>query len=82
MRLFLPCRKLPAFLPCCIYPSHSLQHIQLRLDIFPRRQRATLLALSYKDAKLYDAPFQDVHEHLILFHIIPHRSMRSPLHLP
>lgn len=69
------------FLLRCMHLPYSLQHIQLRLDIFPRRQRAAFLALSYKDAKLYDAPFQDVHEHLI-FHIIPHRSMRSPLHLP
>ncbi len=58
----------------CMHFPYSLQHIQLRLDIFLRRQRAAFLPLSYEDAKLYDASFQDVQNHLILLHILPHCS--------
>lgn len=53
---------------------YDLPNIQLRLDIFLGRQRAALLPLSYEDAKLYDASFQNVQEHLILLHVVPHRN--------
>ncbi|HJG35393.1 hypothetical protein, partial [Desulfovibrio piger] len=53
---------------------YNLPNIQLRLDIFLDRQRAALLPLSYEDTKLYDASFQNVHEHLILLHVVPHRN--------
>lgn len=53
---------------------YNLPNIQLRLDIFLGRQRAALLPLSYEDAKLYDASFQNVQEHLILLHVVPHRN--------
>lgn len=53
---------------------YDLPNIQLRLDIFLHRQRAALLPLSYEDTKLYDASFQNVHEHLILLHVVPHRN--------
>ena len=39
---------------------YNLQNIQLRLNIFLHRQRATFLPLSYEDTKLYDASFQNV----------------------
>lgn len=52
----------------------DLPNIQLRLDIFLGRQRAALLPLSYEDTKLYDASFQNVQEHLILLHVVPHRN--------
>ena len=53
---------------------YDLPNIQLRLNIFLHRQRAALLPLSYEDAKLHDASFQNVHEHLILLHVVPHRN--------
>lgn len=72
LRLFSPFRKLSVFLLRYMHLPYSLQHIQLRLDIFLRRQRATLLPLSDEDTKLYDASFQYLQEHLILLHVIPH----------
>lgn len=59
------------FLLRCMHLPYSLQHIQLRLDIFLRRQRTPLLPLSDEDAKLYGASFQYLQEHLILPHTIP-----------
>ena len=66
---------------CYMHLFYDLPNIQLRLDIFLRRQRAALLPLRYEDAKLYDASFQNIHEYLILPHVVPHRSMRSSLYL-
>ena len=64
-----PLHARPAALMHCMRPFRHLQHIQLSLNIFAHRQRASLLSLSHQDAKEHDAPCQDVRERLIVLHV-------------